>query len=103
MIGVGELATYWRVVPSIGFVCTAPSITGGAILASLRLTAAVCGMLFAISASSACGVPATEALTFSFGLSSGMLAKSAGRPSLGTLCQDPPRFGERNQRPESST
>jgi hypothetical protein len=50
----------------------------GFIVVPARLTVAVCGMEFAITASCASGVPGTDAFTFSTGLDSGILAKSAG-------------------------
>jgi hypothetical protein len=66
------------------------------------LTSAVCGIALAIRASFACGVPATAAFTFSFSLSSGIFAKSAGRASLATCSQGPSFELLRNQRPETS-
>ena len=64
-------------MPSIAASCTAPSTCGFCIW-SVRATAVLCGMLLPMSASSACDVPGTLAFTFSFGLVSGMLAKSDG-------------------------
>ena len=53
----------------------------------VRLTHAVCGMLLAIAASLACGVPGTETFTTAFGLLSGMFLKSGGSFAPGTNCQ----------------
>ena len=53
-----------------------------------------------MSASAACAVPGTEAFTFSFGLSSGMLAKEAGSFPPGTYSQGPLSDAARYQRPE---
>ena len=72
-------------------------------LASLRLIAAVSGMLLAITASWAWAVPGTDAFTFSFGLSSGILAKSGGKSRPGTYVQGPASEAARNQRPVTST
>ena len=60
-------------------------------------------MLFETTASCACWVPGTEAFTFSIGLSSGIDAKSFGRPSNGTNAHGPSGPGALNQRPETST
>ena len=89
MIGVAVLTTYWSEVPSIGASFTSPSNFGGSIFASSIFTSAVCGIALAISASFACGVPATAAFTFSFGLSSGIFAKSGGSASLATYSHGP--------------
>ena len=51
-------------------------------LALSRSMLAVCEMLVAITASCACGVPATEARTFDFGWSAGIFWKSTGRSVL---------------------
>ena len=85
MIGVGELTTYWSGVPSMGRSCGAPSNTGVNIGPFTRGTVAVCGMEFAMTASCACGVPATAASTTPAGESGGMRRKSAGRLVLGTI------------------
>ena len=90
-------------MPSIGLSWGGPSYFGVASFASLTLIAAVSGRLFAITASCACGVPGTEAFTFSFGLSSGIFAKSAGRSAPDTNVQGPARESARNQRPVTST
>ena len=47
------------------------------------------GIEFAITASCACAVFGMAALTFSLGLSSGILKKSGGRFAAGTYCQGP--------------
>ena len=103
MIGVAVFTTYCSEVPSIGASFTSPSNFGASIFAWLILTSAVCGMALAISASFACGVPATAAFTFSFGLSSGIAAKSFGSASLATNSQGPSKDAARKKRPDTST
>ena len=99
MIGEEALTTYWSWVPSTGFICGVPSILTGCGFVS-DLTPAVWGMLFATTASCACCVPGTDALTFSIGLSSGIDAKSFGSWSLATKPHGPFRLdGPSNQRP----
>jgi hypothetical protein len=79
MIGSDAFTTYRSPVPSIGRYSGSPSIVGaGSSVVPARSTVAVCGIELAIAASCACGVPGTEAFTFSTGLESGILAKSAG-------------------------
>src|SRR5215470_14455709 len=63
MIGVGELTTYWREVPSTGRSCGAPSKMGWKLGPFTRGTVAVWGMEFSITASWACDVPATDEST----------------------------------------
>ncbi len=53
-----------------------------------------------MSASAACGVAGTEAFTFSFGLSSGILPKLAGSFPPGTYSHGPFSDDALNQRPE---
>jgi hypothetical protein len=103
MMGEDALTTYWSCVPSIGFICGAPSIFTGCGFVSETLTAAVCGIEFATAASCACWVPGTDALTFSMGLSSGIAAKSFGRASNGTQVHGPSGPGAENHRPERLT
>ena len=90
-------------MPSIGLSWGGPSYLGAGSFASLTLIAAVSGRLFAITASCACGVPGTDAFTFSLGLSSGIFAKSGGRSLPGTNVQGPAVVSARNQRPATST
>src|SRR5512135_474198 len=78
IIGVGELETYISGVSGTGCISGSPSIRGVKVAVAL-LTVAVWGIPSAITADWACGVPGTEAFTFSLGLSSGILAKSGGR------------------------
>ena len=81
MIGVDALATYSIVVPWIGFISGSPSnVTFSAF--AVRCTVAVCGIDAVTTASFDCCVPATDAFTFSTGLSSGILAKSGGQARL---------------------
>src|SRR5215471_1460407 len=103
MTGVDALTTYCSDVPSIGFICGVPSNVIGFAIEAERCTVAVCGIEFATTASFACGVPGTEALTFSTGLSSGIFAKSGGRLAFATYCQGPAVEGAENQRPEMRT
>ena len=56
-----------------------------------------------MTASWACEVPGTEALTFSIGLSSGIFAKSGGRLAEATNCHGPAVSGALNQRPAIRT
>jgi hypothetical protein len=102
-MGVALLTTYCNVVVLMALSCGSPSNCGAVIFTALFLIAEVCGMVAAMAASLACGVPATDALTFSFGLSSGMLAKSAGSLSAGVNVHGPFMSVARNQRPEIST
>ena len=90
-------------MPSIGTSFGSPSIFGGSIFASATFTSAICGITLAMRASFACGVPATAAFTFSFGLSSGIFAKSSGSASFATYSHDPSKVVARNHRPETST
>ena len=57
-------------VPSIGLHTGAPSNTGVNVGPPTRKTLAVCGIELAITASCACGVPATEASTTEAGVPS---------------------------------
>ena len=90
-------------MPAIGLNTGSPSKRGGVSEVPATLTAAVCGTVAAIAASRACEVPATEAFTFSFGLSSGIRANSGGRALAGTNCHGPAVEFERNQRPAIRT
>ncbi|EXI71485.1 MAG: hypothetical protein AW07_03547 [Candidatus Accumulibacter sp. SK-11] len=101
MIGVAALTTYCSGVPAIGRHCGAPS-NAGVKAGPLRSgTTAVCGIELAISASCACGVPATEARTTPAATFFGMRAKSAGSELAATKVQGPVSDGARYQRPES--
>jgi hypothetical protein len=68
-----------------------------------RSTLTVLGMLLAMTASCAWTVPGTDAFAFSWGLSSGMFAKSPGRLVPGTWSHGPAKDAARNQRPEINT
>ncbi|MNS89465.1 hypothetical protein D3C72_1234800 [compost metagenome] len=72
-------------------------------MALARATDAVCGIVAAISASRACGVPGTETSTLALGSCGEILAKSAGNWFPVTCVHGPVSIGARNQRPESST
>src|SRR5262249_38641851 len=72
-------------------------------LAALRGTGGGWGMLFAITASCACGVPGTEASTRPAGLCSGIFAKSDASWPPGTYSHGPSAERARNHRPEMRT
>jgi hypothetical protein len=90
-------------VPAIGWNCGTPSKAGVKLGPLLRGTVAVCGIVFAIAACSACGVPATDGSTAPASDCDGMRAKSAGSALAATKVHGPLRAGARNQRPASST
>src|SRR5690349_7472812 len=98
MTGVDALTTYCSVgvVPSIGFICGVPSNVIGFAICAERCTVAVCGIELATTASCACGVPGTEAFTFSTGLSSGIFLKSGGRLEAATQVHGPAVDGALN-------
>src|SRR5215510_1829366 len=102
MMGIGELETYISDVLGTGCSSGAPEMTGVKV-AVARSMVAVCGIALAMMASCACGVPGTEAFTFSFGLSSGIWAKAGGRLVPATYCHGPEKPGARNQRPVTRT
>ena len=66
-------------------------------------TVAVCGIEFEITASCACGVPATVGSTAPASDCAGMLLKSAGSALLATKLHGPVSAVARNQRPDIST
>ena len=102
-MGVGELTAYCSDVSGTRSNRGSPSYCGSN-FASSRLTSAVCGMLFAIAASFAAGVPGTVASTPAFGSFSGIRAKSFGSSSPPTNSQSPFSSDfERYQRPVSAT
>ncbi|MNL34366.1 hypothetical protein D3C87_1563350 [compost metagenome] len=73
-----QLSAYLRLVPEIAAQIYFPpshSIFSGF---KLRATLAVCGMLVAITASFAWGVPGTDTRTSATGLVTGIFAKSLG-------------------------
>ena len=90
-------------MPVIGAYCGGPSKFGVNVGPFLRGTVAVCGIELEITASCACGVPATVGNTAPASECGGMRAKSAGSVSLGTKVQGPDTAAERNQRPDIST
>ena len=65
-------------------------------------TVAVCGIEFSITASCACGVPATVGNTAPASDCAGIFAKSGGSALLATNVHGPVRLGPVNQRPASS-
>src|SRR5262245_55613689 len=104
MTGTLELTTYCSGVPATGCHCGAPSNTGVNFGPSARVTAAVCGIEFAITASCACGVLATDASTIDAGEPlAGICLNDAGSALLATKVHGPFNPGARNQRPAIST
>jgi hypothetical protein len=100
MIGELELAMYCSEVPWICAYCGGPSklgVNAGGLASEI---VADCGIEFAMSASCACGVPATEASTTPAGESFGIFAKSGGSAFAATKVHGPERPGARYQRPE---
>ena len=86
----------------MGLSCGAPSNTGACMVVAERSTFALCGMPFSMMACWACGVPGTDARTFSLGLVTGIWAKSFGSSLPDTYDHGPLNAGARNQRPETS-
>src|SRR5262245_41333708 len=103
MIGTRELTTYCSDVPGIDAYCGAPSKDGVNLGPFTREMVAVCGIVFAIIASSAWGVPATEASTTPAGSPFGMRLKSGGSASAATNVHGPPRPDPVYQRPQIRT
>ncbi|OYW48586.1 MAG: hypothetical protein B7Z30_18745 [Rhizobiales bacterium 12-68-15] len=66
-------------------------------------TTDICGMVAAMAASFACGVPGTEMSALALGSLGEIRAKSAGSRSPGTKLHGPDVPGALNQRPEIST
>src|SRR5215475_9484493 len=100
MIGTRELTAYCSGVSGTALHWGGPSNTGVNFGPPVRRTVASCGTEFAIKASCACGVPATEASTTPGGPSFGMRAKSAGNAVAATYVHGPLMLGARYQRPE---
>src|SRR5262245_13653292 len=99
MTGVGEFTAYCSEVSGTASKRGSPSYWAS-YLASSRLTSAVCGMLLAITASWAAGVPGTVARTLALGLDVAIFEKSFGRSSPSTKAHGPfSRDFERYQRP----
>src|SRR5262245_13416992 len=103
MIGTDELATYESGVPVTVRYCGGPSNVGVNFGPLTRGTVAVCGIVLAITASCASGVPATDGSTAPASEVFGILEKSAGRALLATNVHGPLKPGAVNQRPDSST
>src|SRR5512143_2793502 len=82
--GAAELNTYCSGVPAIGCSCGAPAKLEVKVGPPLRGMVAVCGIEFSITASFACGVPATAVSTTPAGELAGMLANAGGSPVPGT-------------------
>ena len=89
-------------MPTIGSNLADPSYFTSSV-AWLRWTVAVCGTPFAISASRAGTVPATEASTSAFGCCGGICANAGGSAFAATKLHGPFRLGDLNQRPVSRT
>src|SRR5512138_3288436 len=103
MIGSDELTTYDSGVPEIGAYCGGPSKLGVNFGPFLSGTVAVCGIEFSITASCACGVPATVGSTAPASDCGGIFAKSGGSALLATYVHGPESPGPLNQRPASKT
>src|SRR5262245_50193744 len=101
--GSDELTTYVSGVPVIGAYCGGPSKLGVNFGPFASGTVAVCGIVFAMAASCACDVPATEGSTAPASECGGILAKSAGSALLATKVHGPDNDMDVNQRPASST
>src|SRR5512132_1604369 len=102
MMGSEEFCTWESVVPGIETTFGGPSKFGVNFGPFLSGTVAVCGIEFAITASCACGVPATVGSTAPASDCGGIFAKSAGSASAGANVHGPVRLAALNQRPASS-
>src|SRR5215470_18828379 len=98
-MGVDEFVTYVSGVPATGAYCGTPSNVGVNFGPFLSGTVAVCGIEFSMTASCACGVPATVGSTAPASEVDGIFAKSGGRVLLGTKLHGPVICADRNQRP----
>ena len=103
MIGECEFVTYVSDVPATGAYCGGPSNCGVNFGPFLSGTVAVCGIEFSMTASCACGVPATVGSTAPASECGGMRAKSAGSELLATNVHGPLSEAPVNQRPDIST
>src|SRR5258708_1398533 len=101
MIGSDEFCTCENAVPGIGTTFGGPSKFGVNLGPFLSGTVAVCGMELAITASCACGVPATVGSTAPASDCGGIFAKSAGSASAAANVHGPVRLAALNQRPAS--
>src|SRR3954468_12806833 len=102
MIGECEFVTYLSDVPATGANCGGPSNCGVNVGPFLSGTVAVCGIEFSITASCACGVPATVGRTAPALECGGMSAKSCGNALLATNVHGPASEPPVNHRPASS-
>src|SRR6185369_6599967 len=102
MIGTDEFVTYVSEVPGTGANCGTPSKFGVNFGPFSSGMVAVCGIEFSITASCACGVPATVGNTAPAGDCGGIFAKSAGSASFATNVHGPVSAGPLNHRPDSS-
>src|SRR5712671_918879 len=103
MTGTDELATYVNGVPGICEYCGGPSKLGVKVGPFLSGTVAVCGIVLAIAACCACGVPATDGNTAAASDAGGICANPGGIALLGTKVHGPVSIVDLNQRPASST
>ena len=103
MIGTDAFVVADSGVSAIGWNCGGPSKLGTKLGPPVSGTVAVCGIELAITASCACGVPATAASTTAAGELVGMCAKSGGKALAGTKLHGPLVPAARNQRPDNST
>src|SRR5437764_11956236 len=103
MTGSDELTTYERDVPTTGAYCGGRSKLGVNVGPFLSGTVAVCGIVLAIAACCACGVPATDGNTAAASDAGGICANPGGIALLGTKVHGPVSIVDLNQRPASST
>src|SRR5213593_3630999 len=103
MIGSDEFCTCESDVPGMAASLGGPLKFGVNLGPFLSGTVAVCGIEFSITASCACGVPATVGSTAPASDVAGILAKSGGSALLATCVHGPPNPADRNHRPASST
>src|SRR5215472_7852904 len=102
MIGSPEFCAYESDVPGIGTSCGGPLKFGVNVGPPVSGTVAVCGIEFSMTASCACGVPATVGSTAPARDCGGIFAKSGGSASLATKVHGPFKPGPMNQRPARS-
>ena len=102
-VGTDALDTACSVVSATATITGVPPTICGFGMVCVRGTRAICGMALEIIASCDCAVPGTEASTFSFALSVGIMWNAAGRSAAAQYAQGPCIDGAPNHRPEMST
>src|SRR5258708_38101523 len=101
MTGVAVFTAYDNEVLAMPANFGAPSYTTFSVV-DLRDTVAVCGMVAAMAASFACGVPGTDTSAFACASSGAIFANSGGKLFPSTHDHGPFRPAALNQRPDSS-